>query len=1317
MSFGLFVHKFDISGKLYDGATSNESNRLATRSYVDSAVSQGAGDYLASVNDSIEAAASAPTSPTDGDKYLAAADDTGASWTENNVYEWDNTNGVWVETVSASGDRYRLTASAGSFVADSIYEFDGSSWTATAPTEGTHIYDEDTDESLIYNGSAWVLLVSNLGALKVSSDLADLNDPAIARSNLGLGSLAVLSSLNLGSSTELQGTLPITRGGTGATTDTVARTNLGLGSIATQDANNVDIDGGTIDDTDITLGSSNTLDVSAGTMTFASGQIANASLANASMTIAGQSVALGGSITADTIAGQISAGQITNAQLVNDSVSFGGVSLDLGQSDATPAFDLADATNLPISTGVAGLGTDIATALGNALDADLASVSTNDDTLASAKAIKAYVDAQVGGSDLDFQGDSGGALSIDLDSEVLDIAGDGVAISTAGSGNQITISAANASTSAKGVASFTSTDFSVSNGVVSLVDLTVSHMDAAAVALSTGTGEGIANNNNDTSFPTSAAVKAYVDTQVGASALTISGDLGGTEVIDLDSETLSFAGGNGIITSMTSNGNEVGFQVDTTTVATLADTQTLTNKTLTSPDINGGTLEDAAITLGVNGSLDASAGSLTTSAAQNAAIVQGAAADLDIGDFELRAQDLVADSLTEGQVVFAGVDGKLVDDADLTFSGDTLTATKIGAFQAAGAINFASQQMTNVDINSGVIDDTPIGLSTPSSGAFTTLSASGSASMSGTLGVAGTTQLGVLNATGAVSFTDTLAVTGESTFSDGLFPNSATATVDLGGMQGTTSEKQAWEWTWFEDSNFTDASEGTSLVYPAYDSNGYAQFTYFKDSGFTVANPSPYNSPLTTTNDPVSVAYYSDTTFTTQIVAPNSGTMRAVILTWNAADYPSASERAGDGVRWDQVYFPNKFNGMNTNTLVWDTANYQAKIEFGGSGQLIDSTWHGTAVKLRNNSKDSSHVEITFPANQGLTAAKILADGEFRSDYNVTKTMSSVSLVSGQTFRFTLGSSVSASDTGNTPGVIFAAESDIPSLYLELGFADTSGEPAPQTASEISAILMGDYNNKTTLQTSSIVLDRVDNSSSDPYYYYRITFSSVPTSYTSSLYFYAAVGSQELRYFQDISAKRAMRIKSLGSGSAPTSNGTGDSALYVKQCPVNYSGSHADELFYLDAAGNTIQFTEGGHVFAPRRAMDATEVLAEDADLSSLPVLASSLKECYAFDLSAKAGSPALGSSSQAQALTIPVPQAADIGREVKIIVLGSMSSANQLTINAGTYTNSASASITGQIDGLDAVVLSQPYQVIKLLAIKAQDDAASADITCWKLV
>tara|TARA_R110000765_G_scaffold160192_1_gene264330 strand:- start:510 stop:1949 length:1440 start_codon:yes stop_codon:yes gene_type:complete len=53
-------------------------------------------------------------------------------------------------------------------------------------------------------------------------------------------------------------------------------------------------------------------------------------------------------------------------------------------------------------------------------------------------ATTAYVDSQVTASDLDFQGDSGGALSIDLDSEVFDIAG-GTGIDTTGSGNEVSV--------------------------------------------------------------------------------------------------------------------------------------------------------------------------------------------------------------------------------------------------------------------------------------------------------------------------------------------------------------------------------------------------------------------------------------------------------------------------------------------------------------------------------------------------------------------------------------------------------------------------------------------------------------------------------------------------------------------------------------------------------------------------------------------------------------------------------------------------------------------------------------------------------------
>ena len=93
-----------------------------------------------------------------------------------------------------------------------------------------------------------------------------------------------------------------------------------------------------------------------------------------------------------------------------------------------------------------------------------------------------------------------------------------------------------------------------------------------------------------------------------------------------------------------------------------------------------------------------------------------ATTDLDIGAHDLRAQTLTADGLTPTRVVFAGANGLLSDDADLTFSGDTLTATKIGAFEAAGSIDFSDEQMTNVNIDSGAIDGTTVGVASQASG-------------------------------------------------------------------------------------------------------------------------------------------------------------------------------------------------------------------------------------------------------------------------------------------------------------------------------------------------------------------------------------------------------------------------------------------------------------------------------------------------------------------------------------------------------------------------------------------------------------------------
>ncbi len=77
--------------------------------------------------------------------------------------------------------------------------------------------------------------------------------------------------------------------------------------------------------------------------------------------------------------------------------------------------------------------------------------------LATQQSIKAYVDSQVTAQDLDFQGDSGGALSIDLDSESLTIAG-GTGVTTTGSSNTVTIAVDAAQT---GITSLLATDIKI----------------------------------------------------------------------------------------------------------------------------------------------------------------------------------------------------------------------------------------------------------------------------------------------------------------------------------------------------------------------------------------------------------------------------------------------------------------------------------------------------------------------------------------------------------------------------------------------------------------------------------------------------------------------------------------------------------------------------------------------------------------------------------------------------------------------------------------------------------------------------------------
>ena len=91
-------------------------------------------------------------------------------------------------------------------------------------------------------------------------------------------------------------------------------------------------------------------------------------------------------------------------------------------------------------------------------------------------------------------------------------------------------------------------------------------------------------SGSDDTLPSAKAVKTYVDAQVTAQDLDFQADSGGALNIDLDSESLTLAGGTGIDT--VGSGNTVTTSIDST-VATLTGSQTLTNKSLTAPTVTG----------------------------------------------------------------------------------------------------------------------------------------------------------------------------------------------------------------------------------------------------------------------------------------------------------------------------------------------------------------------------------------------------------------------------------------------------------------------------------------------------------------------------------------------------------------------------------------------------------------------------------------------------------------------------------------------------------------------------------------------------------
>ena len=298
------------------------------------------------------------------------------------------------------------------------------------------------------------------------------------------------------------------------------------------------------------------------------------------------------------------------------------------------------------------------------LDED--NLGTNSNTkLATQQSIKAYVDAQVTAQDLDFQGDSGGALSIDLDSEAFTFTG-GTGIDTTGSGNTMTF--AIDSTVATLTGSQTLTNKTLTSPVFN-----------TAVSGTAILDEDDLSSNSATKIATQQSIKAYVDAQVTAQDLDATTD-SGTIAIDLDSETLTIAGGEGIDTSATSN-----------TITIAAEEATSSNKGVASFDGTDFTVSSGAVTVNAERVQDI-VGAMFSSNTET-----GIAATYEDGDGTV---DLVIGSGVITNAMLAGsiANAKLANSSITVSDGSNTTDIALG-----GTVTYAAGEGLDVAESSGTV--------------------------------------------------------------------------------------------------------------------------------------------------------------------------------------------------------------------------------------------------------------------------------------------------------------------------------------------------------------------------------------------------------------------------------------------------------------------------------------------------------------------------------------------------------------------------------------------------------------------------------------
>ena len=381
---------------------------------------------------------------------------------------------------------------------------------------------------------------------------------------------------------------------------------------------------------------------------------------------------------------------ITNANLANSTINFGGVSLALGASDTTPAFDLSDATSYPTSS-LTG-------------------------TITNAQLAGSIANAKLSNSVITIKDDSSTTDAVSL-GEVLTFEG-GSGITTTVTDNKVSIATDGAVVTETSTDTLTNKTISGSSNTLSNIgnsSLTNSSVNFGGITVALGASDTTPafDLSDATNYPTSSLTgtitNAQLDGSIANSKLSNSAITIGTTSISLGASNTTIggisnltAGGINItgnsITSADSTIIEMGEGLSVTGNLTVSGNMTVSGSTTTLETTNS-TITDKLIELGngTSGTPSGDAGIIIERGSSNNAFIgfDESADKFIVGTGTFTGTTTGDLSITSGTLVASTFEGNLTGNADTATTLATARAIAGQNFDGSAAITIASTDLSN----------------------------------------------------------------------------------------------------------------------------------------------------------------------------------------------------------------------------------------------------------------------------------------------------------------------------------------------------------------------------------------------------------------------------------------------------------------------------------------------------------------------------------------------------------------------------------------------------------------------------------------------